>query len=306
MDSGGASVVDQGDIIWDGTIDWNWKGPSQWKNVRYDVFHFVMVFIYFVLLIIAIVMFKKYHYNSRTFKVMLILGTVVRMFFFLMQPFIIEGILRISNAFNVFFNSLPSFFYFSAYIMILFFWMQIYKTNMPHKLKTVDRAIWVPYVTFNLVMYGIAIILYTLDFLVGGGVTARDYSSVPQAQNKYEVGVFCMTASLYIVVSVGFFFYGYCAVRHVYYENVEVALQRIEERRALLRRVAVITLICMACFVCRAIITLLALFDKSMNFDWYLDGIYYCGLEVVPLLMMLRAYSPTKKKSGVRSPLIPS
>lgn len=291
----------------DSYIQWIWKHPSNWKYVRYDSFHFVLVFVYIVVMVVGTFMFAKYHYHSKIFKIMMLLGIAVRFIFFAMQPFIIEDILMISNSINVALNALPSFFFFSAYIMILFFWMQIYKTNQPHKIKTIDRRVLLFLIISNSIMYGTVIILISLDFVFGGGLNVSDHSGVPSATNKYETGLFSLAAVLYITVSIGFFFYGYYAFRYVYYENMEVSLQRLEQRKKLLRKVALITLVCMSCFVLRAGITLLALFYAKLDAGWWLDGIYYIGLEVIPIIMMLRAYYPPKSKGiGVTSPLIRS
>jgi len=290
----------------DSFAEWHWKEVKEWTNLRYDITHFVLSFLYAVLFGISTFMFARYQYNSRTFKGLLITGILIRCFFFGMQAFIMENILLLNNSINVMLNTLPSFFFFSGYMVLLFFWMQIYKTNQPYNLKTMDSKIWIIFLISNSVMFGTAGILYVLDFTKGAGILVNNHSPVPTAQNDYEKGVFMFGAILYILVSAGFFVYGYYALRYVYYENIEWSLKHLEARRLLLRRVAAITLVCMGCFIIRASITLLALFDKDLDWSWWLDGIYYLLLEIVPLLMMLRAYYPKKRKfPNSQSPLIP-
>jgi len=142
--------------------------------------------------------------------------------------------------------------------------------------------------------------------VIGAGVSSD--SNFPTPISKFEMAVLIFASCLYITVSVGFFFYGYYAFRFMSSDNIELSLQRLEERRRLLRKVAMITLVCMGCFVLRAAITLLAIFYSRIDGVWWLDGVYYFFLEALPLLMMLRAYYPQKKhsSSSIVSPLIRS
>ncbi len=46
----------------------------------------------------------------------------VRMVFFLLQPFIMEGEISIPNQYNFIINTTPSFFFFTDYLIVLFLW----------------------------------------------------------------------------------------------------------------------------------------------------------------------------------------
>jgi len=113
---------------------------------------------------------------------------------------------------------------------------------------------------------------------------------------------------MYVIVSVGFFMYSYFTFRYLYYENMGLDVERTGDKKQLLRRVAIITLLSMACFNVRAAVTLFSVFYAALDWAWWLDGLYYFSLEVLPMLAMLGAYLEPKKKHnsglGVKSPLI--
>ncbi|KAL6070856.1 Soluble NSF attachment protein alpha isoform [Balamuthia mandrillaris] len=70
---------------------------------------------------------------QKIFHVMLFLGSFIRGLFFALQPFIREGKMTCPNQVNIMLNSLPSFFFFSTYILLLFFWVELIYTTIIQK-----------------------------------------------------------------------------------------------------------------------------------------------------------------------------
>jgi len=74
-------------------------------------------------------MFAKYRYYSQLFMGLIVVGTTGRLFFFALQPLLIEQVLEISSGVNIILNTIPSFILFSAYMLLLMFWMELYRAK---------------------------------------------------------------------------------------------------------------------------------------------------------------------------------
>lgn len=60
---------------------WTWIGVHAWKDLKYDIFHFALVGVYTILLVIAIFFFARYQYNSTLFKAFLLTGILSKFCF---------------------------------------------------------------------------------------------------------------------------------------------------------------------------------------------------------------------------------
>jgi len=236
-------------------------------------------------------------------------GTFWRLFYFAMQPFIVESIVSVADTIRFIINSFPSFFFFSAYMIILFFWGEIYGTsdsvlqrgtNDSYQPQRSSKKMYILFIAFNILMYVTVVTLYLLNFFL-----ARDLSN-PNSFTIYEKCILLFAASMYFLTTIGFFGYGYYTFRFA--SKVEV--RRPLARNKLLTRVGTVTLFSMACFMVRGGITIWGVVDPGLQWYWWVDGVYYLFLEVIPVLLMLGAYVQPKKKklfqvrSSLTSPLI--
>jgi len=268
-----------------GFLSITWKDPKDWTYMDYDGVHFFLVTCYFILFGVGIFMFVRYQYNSNFFIATFMTGTLLRLLFFALQPFVMEGILVVGNSINFMLNTFPSFCFFSAYMMLLFFWGEIYRTSDE---KGLSDKIWRFFVVLNCLMYLTVVTLFILDLAING-VDTRS-SKVPSPQTAYEQSVMIFAGIMYAAVSIGFFVYGYYTFRYGYYDNAGLPIKRSVERKKLLRKVGTITLVAMTCFLVRSAVTMWAVFDPDLDWWWWLDGVYYFFLEVIPVLLMLGAY----------------
>lgn len=286
-------------------VEFLWKNPSTWQYMKYDAIHFLLAITYAILLITALVMLSKFHYNSKAFVATFVAGTTLRMVFFATQPFIREGIFRLPNAINFMLGTLPSFFFFSTYMMMLFFWGEIFRTNESFRRRGLGRRVWMTFGALNSTMYSIVVLLFVVD-LVQSSKTGQAWSPVSTPLSIYEQGVQVLAAAMYLAVSVGFFIYAYSTFRIAHQRNDSSLLVHSQERRKLLRRVGTITLFCMSAFLARAAMTLWTVFDTHMDWWWWLDGAYYSLLEVVPAISMLFVYVEPRQNRIDGDPLLGS
>jgi len=192
-------------------------------------------------------------------------------------------------------SSVPSFFFFSAYMMILCFWGDLFQGEGTY--TKINNKIFNFFLIVNGVMYIAAFVLYVLDFVM---TTPDD----PQSYSIWEQSVLLLVASLYILTSISFFIYGYFTFRYV--GGIK---RRSPEKNRLLTRVGTITLVSMFCFLIRAALIIWGAVDSNLQWYWWLDSVYYLMLEVIPVMLMLGAYvKPRKGKFDLRqsasSPLI--
>lgn len=68
-----------------------------------------------------------------------------------------------------------------------------------------------------------------------------------------------------------------------------------------------ITLFCMLAFLIRGGLTMWTVFDGYLNWYWWMDGVYYFFLEVIPVTSMLFVYvSPRRSSENISDPLLDS
>jgi len=150
--------------------------------------------------------------------------------------------------------------------------------------------------SISLVMFSVLFVFYVLDF-VDGDYSSTNDQRIASPVSLYEHSVIILASVMYIVVSLGFFIYGYYVFRSASQDVEGLTSQRAFQRRHLLRKVGSITLFCMGCFIIRAALTMWSAFDPDINWVWWLDLVYYTCLEVIPLSVMLGAYVDKKSSS---------
>jgi len=263
--------------------------------------HLALSIIYGILFLLCVVMLIQKRKQStqhwhNLFYCLLSVGSLGRATYMVSQFFVssMENF-RYRNEVLGMILSFPSFIYFSAYLIILFRWALIYHNS--YDMSALKFAhVKVLFYVFNAFMYGVVIILYILDITIypphnvqacWGYVTATPIEST----------VYAFCAACYFITSVGFVVYTlritqkfkYLPSRNRSKEEVSGRLQRF-------------TILVLIVFCVRAFLTVYTNFfnvEFSLK-HWYVDGLYYLVLEIVPLILMffiLRMH-PIKINSG--------
>ncbi|EFA86689.1 hypothetical protein PPL_00491 [Heterostelium album PN500] len=270
-----------------------------WHYLNYDITHIFLTFTYMVLG--AITVYAWYYRPTsnvspiqKLFYPILLLGVLVRAVFMLMQPWIRESDLQIPNQANIVMNTLPSFLFFSNYLIVLFIWTEMYLIFNGGSMILVHRL---P-VIFNLIatlMYVTIIVLYALDF----ALYPLQYRTVSQFSETVEYIIGYYDGICFIVLALAFAGLGLCLVikfRRPHQNFTE------DKRKIILKRVSLVSLLVVVCFIIRAFITLFAVnrFNLISGNWWWFDGIYFFGFEVVPIAIML--YLLRMNNSNSQSP----
>jgi hypothetical protein len=257
-----------------------------WTNLRYDIVHWVLAVIYFLLFLISLGvvgrLIRKNHWNLRWQKVFHPLfwgGCLIRSVFFLLAPFIMENTVVLDNKVNVVLNTLPTYFFFSDYLIILFLWAEIYHYAQEKEAPTIQRLQPI-FFGVNIVMYVILGILYALDWILNRD---HEYFPIAMAANTEQRIIWIFGVAIYTFTSVGFLVYG----ARIYYKFSRLPTYS-PKRQRVLRKIQIITVLVSLCFIIRVVIIILGSVIWSWSEYWWLDGAYFFLLEVVPLLMMLQ------------------
>jgi hypothetical protein len=269
----------------------------EWKHAEYDISHFVLTGLYILLLFaIGHRMYRLKttgnlsHLWQRTFMTMLLLGTITRTIFFALQPYVMEDKIQMLNFVNLALNLVPSFFFFSCYLIILFLWAEIYHNAYGGGEKNIQRLRPI-YFTVTAVMYLIVITLLGLDWILYDSVHDGK-SNVPDASTLMEKILFCFDGGLYITTAIGFVVYG----GRFYAKFLHGGPLLTKMRDTVLPKVKILTLLCTLCFVARAVITIVGTFMPLADWVW-LDLVYFFCLELIPLILMLVILRPAARPS---------
>ncbi|ELR17115.1 uncharacterized protein ACA1_057510 [Acanthamoeba castellanii str. Neff] len=251
-------------------------------DMRYDITHFVLAGLYFFLCLLSIFCMLRLcvvgHFKrwQLFFHPIFFLGTLVRMVFFLLQPLVMEREIHIPNKANMFMNSLPSWFFFTDYLIVLFLWAEIYHFARGGELtiKKLSPVFW----SLTITMYCAVILLYVFD----ATLMQSEDTSFSKAGNPVEETLLIVDAAIFICSSLAFMIYG-TAIYLRLVHSVPTA-----NRRSLLRRIQIMTTMISFGFCCRAVIILLNVFVfPDMSERWWFDLAYFTALEWFPLLVML-------------------
>ncbi|KAN0047636.1 hypothetical protein ACTA71_002020 [Dictyostelium dimigraforme] len=267
-------------------------------DFRYDITHFILSFLYFLLTIFCVISFikrPKKHANTQQFVFypLLILGVIVRSVFMFLQPFVMEKAMNLPNQANILLNSLPSFTFFSTYLIVLFIWVEIYIISYGHSIRSIRNLPTV----FNIctcIMYIVLIVLYILDFTL----YRPDYSDAVSAfRTLPEVIIGYYDVSCFILASLLFLFFGISLVVKFRRQQKNFAE---DKRKVILKRITILTGLICFCFILRAAITLFSLVHLHLiSMYWWFDGAYFSMLEVIPLSIMLYLLQVDRNKTKI-------
>eukprot|EP01128_Nolandella_sp_AFSM9_P000373 TRINITY_DN10533_c0_g1_i1.p1 TRINITY_DN10533_c0_g1~~TRINITY_DN10533_c0_g1_i1.p1 ORF type:complete len:332 (+),score=39.24 TRINITY_DN10533_c0_g1_i1:152-1147(+) len=213
---------------------------------------------------------------------LLLLGCFARMSFWIMQPLVFSEVIDLPTDVNFYWNMIPSYLFFSCYLVILFLWVEIYHKNA----AAVPR-----FVNFHAIYGGVLAAMYCslLALIVADLASPSNspkYSPVPMAETLYRELMVYSVASLYLMVTAGFVVYGllfYCRYQG---QGRQPLLQKMRE--AVLPRLRNLTIFVTIIFTARASLTLSThlMHVPQSTFTW-LDLAYFGPLEVFPLVLMM-------------------
>jgi len=224
---------------------------------------------------------------QRYFHPVLMMGCLIRAVFFALQPLIMENQITIGNTINLILNTLPSFLFFSNYLIILFLWAEIY--HYAHEEIHVGIAKLRPiFISITVLMYGVIVLLYLLNYFL----YPPHYLNVSQTSNYVEMTIEFFGGSIYALTSIGFILYGI----RIYFKFSSIPIYTIT-RKQVLRKIQVITVLVSMCFFIRSAIVIVAGF-QDISAYWWFDGVYYFFLELVPLFLMLTLLHGDNRKNS--------
>jgi len=178
----------------------------------------------------------------------------------------------------------PSFIFFSAYLIILFRWAQIYHNSYDMSSLKYNH-LKILFFLVNGLMYAVLITLYVLEYVYYNNnndyVTPSNKCKIMGDTVQGITSGFC--TALYMFVPLGFALYTFRITRKFRYLPARSAAKREVSLR--LQR---FTILVLAVFCIRAGFTAYSnMFYPNMPLKyWWSDGVYYLLLEIVPLILM--------------------
>jgi len=278
-----------------------------WNFLAYDITSFLLACCYLLLLILGPVLYLnsmdphfRRRFNSLAFIITFECGIIVRGGYFAIQPLIRENRFQIANSINFLLNTSPSFFFFSTYMVLLLMWSEVYTTSYDGGeegssddfLQLVREGSWKTrrvltlrrgLIIANMLMYTFVCIIYCID-LYSEGVSTEDFIKISTANSHFEITIIIFTAIMYITTTLGFFVYGYFVYKNKFHAR---GIARSQHQGKLLRKIGLLGIICMFCFMVRAFLTLIQIAVSVISQTWWIISIYYLALEIFPLTLML-------------------
>ncbi|GAM28039.1 hypothetical protein SAMD00019534_112150 [Acytostelium subglobosum LB1] len=259
-----------------------------WNYLNYDITHIVLAALYLVLGGVAVYAWWNRPTSNvspiqKVFYPLMLFGVLVRALFMMLQPFIRENDIRLPNQANVLLNSLPSFIFFSNYLIVLFIWAEMYLIFDGSSMKVVHRLPWI----FNLMavsMYTTITILYILDFTI----YPLSYQPISAFNDTIEYIIGTFDGCCFIFLALAYSVVGTSLI--VKFREPHPNFTE-DKRRIVVKRVTVVTLLVFICFLIRAAITLFAVNKDNLISGtwWWFDGVYFFSFEIVPITIMLYA-----------------
>jgi len=219
------------------------------------------------------------------FHPFLMCGCALRAIHFFVEPFLWSHSIQLEEWLQVILSTLPSFVFFSNFLIILFLWAEIYHYSHKEDSTGINRLKPI-YVIITSLLYFIVTILYVINFTTTGNSTL--YTS----NNPTETTIVIFSAAVYLKTSLGFLLYGcklYAKLRGKHSLHTQ-------SRQNVLRRIKFITSVVTVCFLIRAVFVFTTVFIRIPLIDeWWFFSIYYVALELFPLVMMVRLLHGKKK-----------
>lgn len=270
-----------------------WTG---WRLMD-DISHLVLGALYLIVLGASIYMRLQKTQNLRllwqiTFFIGLVAGILMRAVWCFLQPFVLEEMIAVPNLVNLLMQTIPSFLFFSCYLIILFLWAEIYHTI--HSPGSVDILRLRPiYFGTQGFMYAVVIVLELVDRFAYPNMGP---CPKPDIHTPMQRAIWFFDASLYLISALGFLIYG---GRFYFTFSRDRKPLLAKMRNTVLPKVKYLTIMLSICFLIRGGMTLSNGITNWTNSLWWIDLVYYAVLEVLPIVLMLLILRPTTQQALV-------
>jgi len=257
---------------------------------------YIVLFLFSIVIILRRRVFTWYRKNSWLFISSYIVVVLLRAGYFLSET----GLLPcVPSNLKYFLLTGPSFWQFNTYMGLVLLWSDIYMSTYdvvytspllqagsqrvsPHR-KKLSHIVYM--------FVGVATLLFILFYaamwstspwnncdeaFLNGDVWQKIYLSA-------DCTIYLATAP----VILGFWIYGYRIFKQLYYEKMGSLTSHEFTDRNFLLKFAVLLVICVVCFITRAVLVIIQNWKTLFESTPYTDVIYYMSLEVFPLVMMI-------------------
>jgi len=240
---------------------------------------------------------KNRHLSRRKiFHILICFNSVLRTIdFAFMTPFSNEQ--QIPTIIREIFRTMPGVLFFSIYMLLIFLWAEVYHSAYQEEnfeASLVRKRITGLYVFFTLIIYCCQIIIYSFTLL------HWSYDLIVEIN-----GIFFAFCS--IACAIAFTTYGtklYHRYSHLKNES--------REKRAKMRQIGFVTIICTTCFLIRAIEVILGtmpetlgIIQSQLEYWEFVVFTYYFMAELIPIMVVLFIFRRTSS-TGRHYTKIPS
>lgn len=143
------------------------------------------------------------------------------------------------------------------------------------------RSTFTPYFgLWMFIMYSIVCVLVSFDWISSPDF-ATSRSSLLNSHTQLETMFFFYICILYALTAISFVVFGALFTR--LFAKSPALLART---KVIYPRVKRLTILCVICFAVRTFVSMYDLLSPLPSW-WWLDGVYYSSLEIVPLFSML-------------------
>eukprot|EP00126_Sphaerothecum_destruens_P006135 Sdes_comp19234_c0_seq1m10148 len=176
-------------------------------------------------------------------------------------------------------NTLPSFVFVSTYMILLFFWAEIYHAGRSECLNTSIHRFRPLFIAINVFLYSIMFLIYFFDI----SATPLKYST-PMSDHflRYEICGIYFGGLVYFCLALSYLIYG-----GLIYQRLDKIKCHSVFRAKLLHKVKFITLLLSFCFLSRSLVVF---FSSQIRFafveSWWFYIIYWISTEVFCLSLM--------------------
>eukprot|EP01135_Chromosphaera_perkinsii_P004083 Nk52_evm2s269 gene=Nk52_evmTU2s269 len=239
---------------------------------------------------------------QRAFHGLLAFGSMIRILYNGLGALLVWKDILIPFQIVYILNTLPSFVFISTYLILLFFWAEIYHAGRSECSSTSILRFRPLFIVVNCVMYVMMFILYYFD------LSSMPWKySTPMGDNfmQYEICGIYFGAIVYLSVALSYLVYG-----GLIYMRLEKIRAESIVRTKLIKKVKFITLLLSFCFIARSLVTLLSS-RKNYAFieTWWFYLIYWLLTEIACLVLMFHIlaedipteYSPFTSENTVHS-----
>jgi hypothetical protein len=227
------------------------------------------------------------------FYPLLILGATVR------GTFIVTVALDVQDPLPliIVINSFPSLFLFSAYLIVMLSWAELY--HSAERLRKINLRL--VYFAFNFVLYSVITGLYIAEFSQPGE-DVRDR----MINNYFLQAAWYIISCTYFVFSIGFLVYAFLLSKLLH-------MALFVTKYDMLKQINYFTFLVVFVFLIRCGVALTEASNQLPESGpwWVVEPIYYAVLEVIPLVFMVQIFQMHRTKQQLpsqssSSPLLPA